>query len=524
MSHLVKVHPNSYKDSVRLLEATRALLNADGVEWGWAFMATPANIEIAAEEGASEGLEKSGANDLVLAVRADSEENAAAAIETAAHLLFEATAGGGDDEKATVADLASAIASQPGSNLAIISVPGAYATLETQKALTAGLDVLLFSDNVPLEDEIELKKRAQSLGRLVMGPGAGTAMLGGTGLAFANRVGKGPVGVLSAAGTGAQEVMSLLDRWGVGVSHVIGLGGRDLSPAVGGLMAESAIRALDADPDTETILLVSKPPSPEVAEKLVNLPKKTMVAAYIGLREDLPSPDHVHICNTLEQGASNTLAVLGKSRPDVTEGLAATLDERMETLDASRTRLSGLYSGGTLCYEAMTIATDHVGPIYSNIPLDKSWTLESAPENAHTCLDLGEEEYTDGRPHPMIDTEARMGFLRQQIDDSSVAAVLLDVVIGDGAHADPASVLAPVAGEVVDSGAQVVVYVCGTEKDPQGFQKQKKAFEEVGCIVTETAARAALAACALVLRDSSIVGQELSGAILPQDTRQTQSA
>ncbi len=524
MSHLVKVHPNSYKDSVRLLEATRALLGAAGVEWGWAFMATPANIEIAAAEGVGDGLEGAGANDLAMAVRADSDENAAAAVEAAASLLFEATASGDGQEKTAAADLLSAIAEQPGSNLAIISVPGAYAALETHKALTAGLDVLLFSDNVPLEDEIELKKRAQSLGRLVMGPGAGTAMLGGTGLAFANRVAKGPVGILSAAGTGAQEVMSLLDRWGVGVSHVIGLGGRDLSPEVGGLMAESAIRALDADPETETILLVSKPPSPEVAEKLVNLPKKPMVAAYIGLREDVPSPDHVHICNTLEQGASNTLAVLGKSRPEVADGLAATLDERIAMLDGGRTRLSGLYSGGTLCYEAMTIATEHVGPIYSNIPLDKSWTLESAPDGAHTCLDLGEEEYTDGRPHPMIDTEARMGFLRQQIEDPSVAAVLLDVVIGDGAHEDPASVLAPVAGEVVDSGAEVIVYVCGTEKDPQGYDRQRKAFEEVGCVVTETGARAALAACALVLRDSSIVGQSLSGAIEPQGKRQSEPA
>lgn len=524
MSNLVSIHPNSYKDSVRLLEATRALLGAEGVEWGWAFMATPANLETAAKEGATEGLSDAGANDLVLAVRAGNDDAAKAALDIASTILFEATAGGEADEQKSAPDLLAAVNEQAGSNLAIISVPGAYASLETHKALTAGLDVLLFSDNVPLEEEIALKKRAQELGRLVMGPGAGTAMLGGTGLAFANRVTKGPVGILSAAGTGAQEVMSLLDRWGVGISHVIGLGGRDLSPEVGGLMAESAIRALDAHEETETILLVSKPPSPEVAEKLVNLPKKPMVAAYIGLREDIPAPDHIHICNTLEQGAANTLAVLGKERPDVTGNLAAELDKRMANLGAARTRLSGLYSGGTLCYEAMTIATDHVGPIHSNIPLDKSWTLESAPEGAHTCLDLGEEEYTDGRPHPMIDTEARMGFLKQQIDDPTVAAVLLDVVIGDGAHEDPASVLAPVAGEVVASGAQVIVYVLGTERDPQGFEKQRQAFEKAGCIVTETAARAALAASALVLRDSSIVGQNLSGAISAKVKSETEPA
>jgi len=189
------------------------------------------------------------------------------------------------------------------------------------------------------------------------------------------------------------------------------------------------------------------------------------------------------------------------------------LDAAIATLDKGRTRLSGLYSGGTLCYEAMTIASGYVGPIYSNIPLDKSWKLETAPAGGHTCLDLGEEEYTKGRPHPMIDTEARMGFLRDQAKDPTVAAVILDVVIGDGAHADPASVLAPVAAEVVKSGAPVIVYVLGTDQDPQGFEAQRAAFRKAGCIVTETAARAALAASALVLRDSSIVNADLCGGL-----------
>ncbi len=510
MSRLTAIHPNAYKDSVRLLEATRAILGAPGGDWGWAFMATPANLAVLEKEGFTEGLEKAGANDLVFAVRASTDEQAKAATETASNLLFEKSAGGSADEKSAAGDFASALKDLPSANLAIISVPGAYATLEAQKALTAGLDVLLFSDNVPLEDEVALKKRAQELGRLVMGPGAGTAMLAGTGLAFANRVRKGPVGILSAAGTGAQEVMSLLDRWGVGVSHVIGLGGRDLSPGVGGLMAESAIRALDADEGTETILLVSKPPAPEVAERLVNLPKKPMVAALIGLREEIPAPKNIRVCNTLEQGACQILQVLKEPVPDLVGVVTEQLDKAIAGLDAKRTKLCGLYSGGTLCYEAMTIATKHLGPIYSNIPLDKSWTLDKTPADGHVCLDLGEEEYTNGRPHPMIDTEARVAFLREQIKDPSVAAVLLDVVIGDGAHENPASVLAPVAGEIVKSGAQVVVYVLGTGNDMQGFEAQRNAFRAAGCIVTETGARAALAASALVLRDSSIVSENLS--------------
>lgn len=509
MAHLLTVHPNSYKDSIRLLEATRAVLSSPDVEWGWALMTTPANIVMLAKEGFTSGLQKAGANDLVIAVRAKDDAAASAALDTATQALFGAVAGEAAEQKQGAADLRAALQDKPETNVAIISVPGPYAALEAHKALTAGLHVLLFSDNVPLDDEIALKRRARELGLLVMGPGAGTAMLAGTGLGFANRVGPGPVGIVAAAGTGAQEVMSLLERWGVGVSHVIGLGGRDLSPEVGGLMAESAIRALDADESTRTILLVSKPPSPEVAARLLSLPKKPMVASLIGLRKALPAPAHVIVCNTLEQGASHTLEVLKAVKPDVVGDLVHDLTRVLETLAPTRTRLVGLYSGGTLCYEAMTIATEYIGPIHSNTPLDKRWTVEAAPASAHLCLDLGEEEYTKGRPHPMIDTEARIGFLRSQAQDPTVAAVLLDVVIGDGAHCDPASVLAPVAAEVVRSGAAVIVYVLGTERDPQGFKSQQEAFRKAGCIVTKTAARAALAATALVLHDPDIVRTDL---------------
>ncbi len=509
MAHLLVVRPNSYKDSIRLLEATRAVLGAPDVEWGWALMATPANLATLAKEGFTSGLDKAGANDLVIAVRAKDDAAASAALDTATDALFGAVASEAAEQKKAAADLRAALKDQPGTNVAIISVPGPYAALEAHKALSAGLHVLLFSDNVSLEDEIGLKKRAVELGLLVMGPGAGTAMLAGTGLGFANRVSPGPVGILAAAGTGAQEVMSLLERWGVGVSHVIGLGGRDLSPDVGGLMAESAIRALDADESTQTILLVSKPPSPEVAKRLLSLSKKPMVASLIGLREAPEAPAHVTVCNTLEQGAQLTLDVLKRPRSDVVGDLVQDLTRVLEKQPATRKRLVGLYSGGTLCYEAMTIATDYVGPIHSNTPLDKRLTVESAPKDAHLCLDLGEEEYTEGRPHPMIDTEARMGFLRAQAEDKTVAAVLLDVVIGDGAHADPASVLAPVAAEVVRSGATVIVYVLGTDRDPQGLAKQQDAFRQAGCIVTQTAARAALAAAALVLRKPDIVRAEL---------------
>jgi FdrA protein len=511
MLHEVAVLKDSYKDSVKLLEATRAMLATDGVDYGWALMATPANVETLVNEGFA-AISTGSANDLVLAVRAIDSPTAAAALTAATTLLFTANAvGDGAEDAVTVDHLRGALLAQPASNVAIISVPGPYATLETHKALSANLDVLLFSDNVPLADEIALKQRARSLGRLVMGPGAGTAMIAGTGLGFANRVAVGPVGIVAAAGTGAQEAMSLLDRWGIGVSHVIGVGGRDLSSAVGGLMARSGIEALVADHRTKAILLVSKPPSPEVAEQLLGTAwGKPIVASLIGLRGELQGlADGVQVCNTLEQGAVLTAKALGLPVPDLVGDTADAVADLMTALPLTRRRLVGLFSGGTLCYEAMTIATGHIGPIHSNTPLDKSWRLP-APDGAHVCLDLGEEEYTVGRPHPMIDPEARIEWMRKQIDDPTVAVVLLDVVIGDGAHANPAGLLAPVAAEIVASGAIVIAYVLGTERDPQSFHQQQAVLVAAGCIVPDTAARAALAAAAVVNRDPALVYDDLS--------------
>ncbi len=500
---------DSYMDSVRLLEATREMLGVPGVAYAWALMATPANVETLASEGfASVGARS--ANDLVLAVRADEAAQATAALDTGRTALFAASAARADEAAVAITDLGAAVMAQPGSNVAIVSVPGAFAALETHKALTAGLDVLLFSDNVPVGDEIALKQRARSLGRLVMGPGAGTAMLSGVGLGFANRVRSGPVGVVAAAGTGAQEVMSLLDGWGVGLTHVIGVGGRDLSRDVGGIMALSAIDALEGDAATEVILLVSKPPAPEVAAALLARPRsKPLVAALIGLRRHLDGvADGITVCNTLERGAVLAALAAGRNPPDLAGATADAVATAITSLPPSRRRLVGLFSGGTLCYEAMTIATGHIGPIHSNTPLDASWTLP-APAGSHVCLDLGEEQYTVGRPHPMIDPTARVDWLRQQVDDPSVAVVLLDVVIGDGSHPDPASLLAPVAAEIVASGAVVVAYVLGTEADPQRLDAQRRTMAAAGSIVTATAARAALAAAAVVNRDPALVFEKL---------------
>ncbi|MGD9529826.1 protein FdrA [Pseudonocardia sp.] len=514
----VTVKRETYVDSVVQLFGTRAMRDVDGVDWAAAAMATPANLETLRAEGFDladlADIETAGANDLFLAVRATSDEAVAAARAAAESAMFSADERGGDHggeaAERPVRSLAEALARAPGSNVAVVSVPGDYAALEAHKALSAGLDVLLFSDNVPVEEEVELKDRATRLGRLVMGPGAGTAMLGRTCLGFANVVKPGRVAVVAAAGTGAQEAAGLVDRWGLGVSHVIGLGGRDLTSAIGGRMALSAVRTLVADPGTDVVLLVSKPPAVEVARAVVAAAAgKPLVAALIGVPAEFGAPPGATVTRTLEAGAVAAVAAAGGQAPDPAEGLVERVAVAAAALGPERTLVRGLYSGGTLCYESLVVLADVLGPVYSNTPIDKSLGLP-APPGAHVCLDLGEEEYTKGRPHPMIDPEARIALLKEEGADPAVAAILLDVVLGYGAHADPAGELAPICAEITaDGGPQVVVYVLGTEGDPQGYAAQRKAFEQAGCVVTDTAARAALAAAALATRKPELAAARL---------------
>jgi FdrA protein len=511
MIHALKLYPETYVDSIVQLAGTRALSAVDGVDWASAAMATPANVETLRGEGFDDpALTTGGANDLVIAVRAVSQEVADTAREAGEKAIFAAPASSGAVGQQPARTLDEALRRQPASSVAIVSVPGDYAALEAHKALSAGLHVLLFSDNVSVEYEIALKDRARDLGLLVMGPGAGTAMLGQTCLGFANVVHKGRVAVVAAAGTGAQEAAALIDRWGVGVAHVIGLGGRDLSARVGGRMAIAAVRALVADDATDAILLVSKPPAVEVVREVVAAATgKPLVAALIGIQEDVTVTPGVTVTRTLEAGAVSVVRLMGGREPDVSGGLADRVRAASADLPGQRALVRGLFSGGTLCYESLVVLADILGDVYSNTPLRPELGLP-APAHVHTCLDLGEEEYTKGRPHPMIDPQARIELLREQGADPTVAAIVLDVVLGHGAHPDPASELAPVCVEITAAGGPcIVVYVLGTDQDPQGLDRQREAFRRAGCLVTETAARASLAAAAIARREPALAEKAL---------------
>jgi len=505
---LVEVRPDTYLDSVLLLSASRSLLESPGVEWGAALMGTPANLDLLRSESMPAGaLSGVRANDLVLAVRAVSADAATAALEAAREgLLGKRHAASGGEPVQRVRAISDAVGLLPDANVAIVSVPGQFAALEAHHALSAGLHVLLFSDNVSVAEEVDLKQRGRDLGLLVMGPGAGTAMLGGVGLAFANEVRTGPIGVVAAAGTGAQEVMSLVDRFGLGCSHVIGVGGRDLSAAVGGTMTRMALSALEEDPSTSTILLVSKPPAAGVAaEALAASGTKPLVAALIGMDASVRAPSRVHLVRSLEAGAVRAVELSGAPPPSPASGLATAAGAAVKGLAPARQAVRGLFSGGTLCFETMVLLAERLGPVHSNTPLRPEWALP-APPGAHICLDLGEEEYTRGRPHPMIDAEARAEHIRREAADPAVGVVLIDVVLGYGSHPDPAGVLAPVVAEVTADprGPRVVAYVLGTDRDPQGADGQRRQLAEAGCVIAPTGARSALLAAAIAGRQPEV--------------------
>jgi FdrA protein len=517
---VVRITPDTYVDSVLLMSATRAMLASPGVDWAAAVMGTPANVDALLQEGFDKAeLDGTGANDLTLAVRAGSTGGAEGALTAAAAALESAA---DRPERASPqrrpASLAQALSVLSGANLAIISVPGPFAALEAHKAIAAGLNVLLFSDNVSVADEVDLKAHAAERGVLVMGPGAGTAMLGGVGLGFANVVrhatpqddGTGrAVGIVAAAGTGAQEAMTLLDRAGAEVSHVIGVGGRDLSEAVGGATTRPAIAAFEADPHTAAILLVSKPPAPSVAASVLGAGAvKPTVAVLVGLEKDVPVGEGIRLARTIDEGVALVAAGLGLPPTGHPSGQVEAAEVAGGRLGPGRSAVRGLFSGGTLCSESMAVVARRLGPVYSNVPLEPAWGLP-APPGAHRFLDLGEEEYTRGRPHPMIDPGSRPELILEEAADPATAVILLDVVLGYGSHPDPAGAIAAACSDVagMPDGPVLVAYVLGTDADPQDYEAQRAHLAEAGCFLAPTGARAALVAAAIAARQPGIAAE-----------------
>ena len=460
MELIALVRRDAYADSVALMRVSTELRALSGVVAAAAVMATDLNREQLREAGLlTDEAAAAGAGDLLVAVRAESRAAAEAALERAAALLAERRAGAPTGRAIDPRSVLSAARRAGDATLALISVPGPYAAAEAQAALSAGLHVFLFSDHVPLADEIGLKRRAAARGLLVMGPECGTSILGGVGLGFANRVRRGGVGLVGASGTGLQEVTSLIHLHGGGVSHAIGTGGRDLDEAVGGLTTLQALEWLGRDPGTRVIAVVSKPPSAAVARRVLGAAAATgkpVIACLLGWKEAPPAP--VRLVDTLDEAARSAVTALGGT-PSVLAAPPAP--------PRSGGGVLGLYTGGSLCEEARSL----VGTA------------------GYRFDDFGSERYTRGRPHPMIDPSLRNAAVAAAGADAQVGVLLVDVVLGDGAHADPAAALAPaVLAARASAGGQgrrlhVIGHVVGTDQDPQSLARQEARLREAGALV-----------------------------------------
>lgn len=505
-----RIKPSEYHDSVTLMLVAKALLELPGVQDAAMVMGTPANREIVAGAGllTPDGA-GCGADDLLIAVKAEDDQAASEALTRADALLAERAPRSGQGGTARPKSLSSAIASAPGANLAVISVTGRYAAREARTALEHGLHVLLFSDNVPLEEEVALKALAVKRGLLCMGPDAGTAIINGVALGFANAVPRGAVGLVSASGTGLQGVTCALARAGVGVSQALGTGGRDLSEAVGGTMMLAGLRALQEDPGTRVLVLISKPPAPTAAARVLaqlGSSPKPAVVCFLGADPRPIEAAGATAATNLTQAATAAAALARGNKPEAALGeldaAGATLiplaGREQAQLAAGQRALRGLFSGGTFCYEAQLILKNLPEPVHSNAPLSKANKLaDSNTSVGHTCVDLGEDEFTQGRLHPMIDPALRNRRILQEARDPATAVILLDVVLGYGAHPDPAGAAAEaiaVARTIAEQGGRHIVFiasVCGTEGDPQRLSRQEAVLREAGVIVLPDNASAA---------------------------------
>ena len=472
------VKRNAYVDSITLLQVTSEVMALAGVLDAALVMATELNRELLGDTGLLvDEAQGAGVNDLVIAVRARDQ----AALDTAmlhAESLLVGHRTAPESASGTVPhSVRSAHRADPEAQLAVISVPGQYAASEARQALAEGLHVFLFSDNVSIEDELDLKQRARDRGLLVMGPDCGTAILNGIGFGFANLTRRGRIGVVGASGTGIQEVVSLVHRAGGGISHAIGTGSRDLHAEVGGIVTRQALELLQQDPQTETIVLISKPSDRAVASAVLDAlaaTGKRAIAYLQGQRVD--QRNGVEVAHSLEEAAKLAAAPL---EPDG-------VSERLQILrlNEGQRQIRGLFCGGTLCQEVAAAISGNAGE--------------------HQFIDFGDDEYTRGRAHPMIDPTLRNQAIVQAGADPRVAVILLDIILGLASHPDPSGAAAPSIREAFAAAAArqreigIVAHVVGTNLDPQDLAKQEATLRSCGVHVSRSNIQAANAASRLL--------------------------
>ena len=501
------IFKNTFRDSVYLMRLSSIVREFAGVIEAEVIIGTDHNKKFLRSGGLwTEEIEQNaGANDLIIAVKAENEVKAEQAIQSALDELNKSVESEnllGDYVPRT---FETALKNLHGANLALLSIPGRYVQREADQILDAGLHLMIFSDNVSLEAEVALKKKALEKGLLVMGPDCGTAIINGVPLAFSNEIKRGKIGIVAAAGTGLQEVSSLISNLGEGISQGIGTGGRDVKKAVGGITMIQGLKALIGDKDTQVIVIVSKPPDPEVSEKVLAVAtqsKKPLVVNFIGGDLDLIRKAGCEPAATLKEAAHKAV--------NLVRGLPADRDKDIDPVDqklaiAEKTRyksgqryLRALYSGGTLAYESLVLLQESIGTIYTNLNFDRAERIDDVYKSReHTVIDFGEDEFTQGRLHPMIDPSLRNSRIIAEAKDPETAVIALDLVLGYNAHPDPAGSALEAIKEAKEIAAKekrhltFVTTVCGTDEDFQKRSEQVAKLEKEGILVFPSNADAA---------------------------------
>jgi len=499
------IRKNQYYDSVFLMGVNKRLTDFSGVQQAVVLMGTEKNKRLLAEMGVHDPqIDSAQANDLIVAVVAETKQ------------VVEDALGHVDDYLADSLDYTAethlrtfdeAFYQRPDANLAVISIPGEFAGREARKALENGLNVFIFSSNVDIEEEKSLKQLASQKGLLVMGPDCGTSLIGGVGIGFANKVRRGLIGVIGAAGTGLQEFTSQVHNAGLGISHAIGTGSHDPSDEIGAMTTLAALEVLEEDPQTAVIAFVSKPFGTETLKRLferVETCRKPVIGCFLGLKgRPAHAPEQMQFARTIDEAVMLAISMVHKRpREDVfafTEEEKKRIEQERGGWSPKQKYLRGLFAGGTFCYQAQQILRDAGFVVFSNTPLEKKNALANPDYSVeHSLIDMGDDYYTLGKPHPMIDGTLRRQRILRESQDEQVAILLLDFILGYNASNDP-------VGELIDAiiearksfnnrfkgSLTVVASICGTEDDPQGLKLQRKLLEDAGVVVSESSARAA---------------------------------
>lgn len=511
----VIIEKNAYHDSVTLMSLSGKVLQQEGVVEAVVSMATAMNKELLENVGMStEEVQNATENDLIIAVKSKSEVELEQALNYINEQLSSKKSSNNKQGIQSVTTFKGALSALPEANMAVISVPGEYAAREAKQALNNGLNVMLFSDNVSIEDERELKLLGAEKKLLVMGPDCGTAMINQTGLCFANDVRKGAIGLVAASGTGLQEVAVQINRLGYGITHAIGTGGRDLHEKIGGIMMLEGLELLNEDEDTKVITLISKPPAKSIQEKILNkvreISKPVVVCFLDGDKEAIEQSGAI-FAPTLIEGARQSILALDENaifdvglRADEKDWVA----QKIKQLSDSQKYLKGLFCGGTLTAEALSLLREEIDGLKSNVAKLQHEKLEDvSASDTHILLDMGDDVFTKGKPHPMIEPNLRNERIIKEAKNENTAVLLLDFEIGYGSHEDPVGESfetlkeAQKIAEENGRSLPIVAYICGTDTDKQGLTEQENKLRELGIFVAESNEKASKIAGMIAKRE-----------------------